>query len=454
MSHIKDVVRFSEIFKGGDGMRSDIMRKKEMRSFFSNRFRLVRGIAGGVVLGVLFIAAGVRAEMLYCAGMLQQQINQAHPGEVIDVPPGTFRGTITLGEGVVLRGAGDQPSVLDGDGAPVVVTFAKNSVLIGFTLQNGEVLAAADDIAFGLFECTLRDYSRLGLRIHGGSGVVAMNHFLGTEGTRGIFCYLGNPLITANLIENHRVGIYASGALVPSFLHNRFVGNQVAIAAGKDTVLDLRDNEWLANGEIATGMDPDQIPFPDDPDEAAAFDLPRGLPLETLLGLLDATRAIAIDEHPIILYDLPAHPGPFGAIAIYPWASFSIAVSAPDTRIIDFDAHDLIEDRPLNAEYAEPNNRPTVHVRNPDLLERMNGRYILESWYDHAPSYFDRDDGVRVFRRETSMPRIEIQVPAGFRVISVEPDGVVEQREGGSWVGIDDIGLTQIEILMEPNSIR
>jgi len=59
---------------------------------------------------------------------IQSALNAASPGSVVTVGPGTFRESIALRPGVVLRGAGRNETVIQGSGSNPVVTASGSSI--------------------------------------------------------------------------------------------------------------------------------------------------------------------------------------------------------------------------------------------------------------------------------------------------------------------------------------
>jgi hypothetical protein len=133
----------------------------------------------------------------------------------------------------------------------------------------------------------------------------------------------------------------------------------------------------------------------------------------------------------------------------WPWATFTVTASAPDTAIDAYAAHDLVELVEIDASYeAEPG--PRVVVKNVTLREKQMDRYALTAIYVHPESYAAGADGQIVFSRRTSFTNIRIDVPVGYDVVSVSQPYSVSVEAGRATVEIVDMGRTDIKLVMSP----
>ena len=73
------------------------------------------------------------------AGQIQDAIDAAESGDVVTIDAGIYYESLLLKEGISLVGAGSGRTFIDGSGADIVITGAKNSVIMGCTIQNGLV---------------------------------------------------------------------------------------------------------------------------------------------------------------------------------------------------------------------------------------------------------------------------------------------------------------------------
>ena len=385
------------------------------------------------------------------ATVIQDLIDVAAPGDEIVVAPGTYHGSIVLREGITLRSEkGDAETIIDGQGVETVVTFSKESALIGFTLRNGQVLIASKGNFIGVFENTLESYGRFGIFFEGGSGVIAHNYLRGSDRTVGIVCFSANPLVINNVIEGNKVGFQWQPHLIPTLIGNLFRNNTLALNGPSAASIVLQNNLFDGNSNLANFG---ELPEGNEVRTVAAneFVLARGQATSVYRDLMDATYEAAVKDHPIIVYDLHQELGVFDAITLFPWANFVVSASAIDTKIEAYQAYDWVADQPLNAElFVEKDQRPSVRVHNPELVEKMRERYVLENVYVHPASYVQEENGRRVFRRMTNVSQIEVVIPSGYRLVSSSPEGILHAGGDRPFVSIHDIGVTQVEVVMEP----
>jgi len=383
--------------------------------------------------------------------LIQDRIDVANPGDEIVVSPGVYHGALTLSEGVTLRSEkGDAETIIDGQGVETVLSFGKESALIGFTVRNGQVLISSKGNFIGLFENTLEQYARFGIFFEGGSGVVAHNYLRGNNQSVGIFCYSANPLIINNVIEGNKVGFQWLPHLIPTLIGNLFRGNTLALHGSSAASIVLQNNLFDGNANLTSFGD---LPEGNEVRSVAPneFVLARGQATSIYRDLMDTTYEAAVKDHPIIVYDLHQELGVFDAITLFPWANFVVSASAIDTKIESFEAYDWVADQPLHAElFMQNNERPSVRVHNPELVEKMRERFVLENRYIHPASYVQEDSGRRVFRRMTNVSQIEVVIPAGYKFVSSSPEGILFEGGDRPYISIHDIGVTDVEVVMDP----
>ena len=406
---------------------------------------------------LLFAAASMSNaqswEQVLPASVIQEQIDLAQPGDEVFVPAGTYQGVIKIKDGVWLRGAGDAYTVLDGQGSVEVVSLGKDTALIGFTVRNGTTLIANKGNFSGIFECTLEGQGAFAVSFQGGSGVLAHNIIRGSEGRIGVLSANANPLIVNNIIEAHQTGVQIHPHLIPSILDNLFRDNQTAIAVIGEAKAVVERNIFTGNGQNSSGLElADSNALRNGPVDD--FVLERGADSASYRKLMSETHDVVVKDHPMVIYDLHDGLGSFDVIGLFPWATFTLAASTLDTRIETYHAYDIVKDQALNAEYfLEGSQRPSVRVHNPELVEKMRERYVLENRYVHAPSYYEEANGRRVFKRHTNVSQIEIVIPDGYRVVSSSPQGVLNEQYERPYLSIQDIGDTFIEVVMERVSL-
>jgi nitrous oxidase accessory protein len=157
-------------------------------------------------------------------GNLQQRLDRAQPGDVIEVGPGTYAGPIRIDKPVILRGRG---GVINGSGVgtPVVVA-APGARIEGLVVTgSGKDVGAPDACVYiepsatgaVLQDNTLRDCA-FGIWVHETEGVqIVRNRIWGREGVRvadrgnGIHLFnASHLLIRDNEVRGVRDGIYVS----------------------------------------------------------------------------------------------------------------------------------------------------------------------------------------------------------------------------------------------------
>lgn len=387
---------------------------------------------------------------------IQARIDAAASGDTVYIPAGTYTGTVTIKDHVFLVGEeGAEKTILDGGGAPTVVTAGRHAAIAGFTIQNGNRGFYNGGRFVGVFECRVQDVRHQGLVFAKGSGVVANNLLVGYErGDTGIFVNEADPFISNNRVFDHNIGIQLYSKYVSTIIGNTFAQNTIAILAGPDTELMLDGNIFYANTHHIRGH---ALGVTDTIVEQ--LELIYAIPhaekrIEAYKELMDVIYEKTIRRHAAVVYGLPIRgldTGRFQVTTYHPWASFTVAASTLDTHIErNHWAYDLIGDRALHSEFKAYGKRPAVTARNPKIVERESERYMLDTWYVHPASFYRDEDGRLIFKRTTNLARIEIEVPDGYIPTAVNYPATFEWVEGRVVVKIDDIGYTTIEMSMVP----
>ena len=385
------------------------------------------------------------------ANELQDRLNQSVAGDVVEVSPGVFEGALTIPDGVILWGAGAGQTILDGAGADVVVSMGKDSVLGGVTIQNGKTGVNNQGNYIGVFESELTGLTRAGIWLQNGSAVIANNRFMGRDkvGT-GIFCLSANPMIANNWFEDLAFGVRVYHEFIPSLIGNVFLNNRIGIDVGGNAKLVLQDNLWSGNEVAVRGWDLD--PSTELNADVSDWVLVRGVSPDRYIGMMDASYETIASQHPAVIYDLPAALGEFDVILLFPWATFSIGASAVDTVVADHFAYDWVEPRELNSELSQPeHDRPWVRVNNPDITEKGLDRYVLENRFVHPGSYYRDEQGLLVFERMTTLSRIDVLPPPGYRVLDCNLPYAPIEEGGRTGLRIRDIGATTVKAVFEPS---
>lgn len=170
---------------------------------------------------------------------IQQAIDEAAPGDIVYVHPGTYRENIELRWGIRLIGAGASRTILDGEGrGDNLIDFsgATNVMIRGFTLRNvgqGEGCADPDDP----FRCAGDWYA---------AAIYADGHAL----EQGPGCPGASAVITHNVIEGNQLGVMLYYFAPAVIRNNLFVGNINALA-----VNHLNDSSLVVNNTFAQNED-------------------------------------------------------------------------------------------------------------------------------------------------------------------------------------------------------
>lgn len=398
-----------------------------------------------------FFVCSLFATAVAHAGPIQEAINAAPPGSVLEIPAGEFRETITIKPGLTLVGAGAGETVLDADGADTAVRMAKDSALIGFTVRNAAFGIRNDGNFVGVFECDVEDFSQQGIRIEGGSAALLHNRVQGKDESIGIACLGSNPYVGYSLIEGNRVGLFALMEFIPTVDHCVFDRNRIGIeVAGGARVISLH-NVFARSLTPIVGQELGEHDAVRDarPDDLL---LHRGNQVEAYRLLMQQVFEQAVAMHPKVEYDLSTTPGRFHLTIAYPWASFHVLASTRDTVIEAYDAYDAETRKDLNAEYRPQLGFPAVAVINPGLTEKAHDRYILEKMFIHPPSLSYQADGRLVFDRVTNIPRIEVVAPPGYRIVEVNQPADASAHDGRQSVRIQSMGTTRVRVVMAQGS--
>lgn len=394
---------------------------------------------------IWFLIANVA--LVVQAGPVQDAIRAAAESGFLELPAGEYSEPIALPEGFTLVGAGAGQTILDGGGAATVVSMGNNSAIMGCTVRNGQIGIRSLKGFIGVFECDVSGIAREGIRLDGGSACLVDNLLeCGPEAT-GIASYESNPYVNRNLIRNNKIGVLASGPLAPVLQDNIFQGNDTAVVVQNGAIVELNGNLFDGNGTAISGqaLGPGNEIRPARPEELLRA---RDSTREGCRSMMEAIATGMISAHPMVQYNLPPDPGRFYVAILYPWATFQVMASTPDTRIESYDAYDGLTEQDLQAEFVTQGAYSGVAVVNPEIKESLVDRYVLEKIYIHPASYADQPDGTRVFDRLTNLPRIEVLLPPGYETVSANPGAVVDAAGPRQRVLLENFGMTRIRIAM------
>lgn len=384
------------------------------------------------------------------AGVLQAMIDAAAPGAVINVPAGSYQGSIVLKDGITLVGEGVEVTTVDGNGAAVVVRGARNATLMGLTIRNGLTAVGISETSMQIFECAIRDFQVAGISVDRGCAVIVNNLIEGGSPATGICCRTSNPYVAGNAVEGNAVGVFLGSRSSPSLVNNVFVGNGTAVVANQESEAYLEANVFDRNGTNVVG----QTLGATDVTKAVALDgkIPhRGGSIESYRALTELVLRQKLSEHQVLVYDLRNEVGRFGMTTLSAWANFAVAASAADTEIVEHAALDLGTDKALHTELLRQ-AAPRVAVINPEIKDVERERYVLNCLYVHPKSYFLNEKGQLQFKRLTNVTRVEVIVPPGYKPTFVNFPAVIETVDGCQVVKITEIGPKTVEVVMDPVS--
>lgn len=401
---------------------------------------------------IAMLTAFLSAGLCIAAGPVQDAINAAGPGAVVEIPPGLYRETIQIPADTFVVATDPDNTVLDGGGAHAVVEAGANAAIVGFTIRNGKSAVYNRGHFIGVFECRIENFTEYGIRIDGGSAAILHNEVTGAHNATGIGCRGSNPYVAHNLIQSNAVGLYAAMNLIPVVEHNVFRGNDLAIQVEENAQILSHANIFDGNGQTFAGQEPAATDMVRPATEEELERL-RGQKIDGYRELMKRVREEAAAMQPRIIYDLTPTAGRFGLICSFPWSVFHVASITRDTQIETYDAYDRTTDKDLNAHAGIMHGHPAVMVSNPELLEKEHDRYVSEKIFIHPASLAYQPDGSYVFNRTTNLARIEVRAPAGFVIVRAPADATLTVENGRHVARLLANGLTTLQVVMRPGTV-
>ncbi|MCK4673526.1 right-handed parallel beta-helix repeat-containing protein, partial [candidate division WOR-3 bacterium] len=169
---------------------------------------------------------------------IQEGINAANAGDVVLVAPGTYYEEITLKADVVVMGAGEGLSIIDGGNNPGdVVTAVGNDITNTTKLQGFTITGASNSGGMpgggGIFCNSGAAPEICNNRVEGNDQGIAMwnqssaflhNNVVIDNTYTGISVSSASNIIN-NTIANNNIGIYDSGGYQPTIMNNIVTGN-------------------------------------------------------------------------------------------------------------------------------------------------------------------------------------------------------------------------------------
>ncbi|HUH04237.1 MAG TPA: nitrous oxide reductase family maturation protein NosD [Kofleriaceae bacterium] len=207
--------------------------------------------------------AGAETVRLEQGADLQATIDAARPGDIVEVPPGTWPGPVRVSQAITLRGTG---GIIDGGGTgTVLVVEAPGAVIEGLSVRGsgsdlsgmkpdtciwvertatGAVVRNNDvrDCAFGIWVNITRGAEISGNRVVGRAGVRP------SDRGNGIHLFDGLELvIRANHVSDARDGIYISAVEDSLIEHNLVDGQRYGVHYMYSQRNTLRNNRAIGN---------------------------------------------------------------------------------------------------------------------------------------------------------------------------------------------------------------
>lgn len=244
------------------------------------------GLAGTVILiGV----AQTRADDIPAKpgeGSISAATAAAKPGDRIILDAGEYRDQVKLPEGVTLRGAGADKTILIATGYAAISTTGRNTIITGLEIRAGdkttrginsslpvrvewcrfralpEAVALADAPLSDVVRCEFVD-CRIGVRAIGGSSPTVWGCLFrdGAKGSVGVFALDGSPYIRNNLFADQDTGLRLvvgeSGdvAIIRNNVFLRCRDAAVTVMPGKSSTFgpSVRNNLAAECGALAVG---------------------------------------------------------------------------------------------------------------------------------------------------------------------------------------------------------
>lgn len=197
-------------------------------------------ITAFTMIGTLFMGQ-IFADVINVPGdypTIQEGIDAANAGDVVLVAPGTYYEEITLKADVVVMGAGEGLSVIDGGNNPGdVVTAVGNDITNTTKLQGFTITGASNSGGMpgggGIFCNSGAAPEICNNRVEGNDQGIAMwnqssaflhNNVVIDNTYTGISVSSASNIIN-NTIANNNIGIYDSGGYQPTIMNNIVTGN-------------------------------------------------------------------------------------------------------------------------------------------------------------------------------------------------------------------------------------
>lgn len=185
---------------------------------------------------VLVLASSVGAGAAAPVDDLQALVDAAEPGTVIDLPPGTYRGDITIDKAITLRGSGQ--AVIEGTGTGTVVTvLAPDVTLEGLVIRN-----SGDSL----------DREHAGISVKAPRVRVIDSRL--EDVLFGIFLYQApDSVIRGNTVQSKDLFVARRGDAIRMWESHRTVVEQNVVDGARDLVLWFSDDVTIRGNLVSNG---------------------------------------------------------------------------------------------------------------------------------------------------------------------------------------------------------
>ena len=231
--------------------------------------KTMRGIIVNFVIACLAIECfGARNKLIVPEDYptIQQAINMAQPGDLVEIKPGVYEEAITLKEGVILKGVERDKVIVRWDTAkqPIIEAVnCKTGAISGLTLTQTNIkspeknenffsVIQLDSSSIKISRCTIQNGGGDGIRIDGQSSCKILDCTIQGNAGNGILAWHQgvNPVIKNNTCSNNGInGVYFLEGAAGLAENNVCQGNMVngISAYNKWTSPDIKNNRCLAN---------------------------------------------------------------------------------------------------------------------------------------------------------------------------------------------------------------